>query len=101
MENNRVNIENGPNIVRLNINRTLPSDAGMWRCDIRTESDAYVVNNGILVQTNVTVIGELIQHDIELIIIGSCYKKLIVTLYYSYLEYSSSWSAAHTLGQRE
>ena len=76
MDNNtRVNIENGPNIVRLNINRTLPSDAGIWRCDIRTESDAYVVNNGILVQTNITVIGELIQHDIGLIIIGSCYNK--------------------------
>ncbi|MCG8626740.1 MAG: immunoglobulin domain-containing protein [Proteobacteria bacterium] len=73
MDNNRVNIENGPNIVRLNINRTLPSDAGMWRCDIRTESDTYVVNNGVLVQTDVTVIGQPIQHDIELIIIGSCY----------------------------
>ena len=90
--------------MRLNLNRTLPSDAGMWRCDIRTESDAYVVNNGILVQTNIVAIGEPIQHDIELIIIGSCYnkqKKLIVTLYYSYTECSSSWSAAHTLGQRE
>ena len=80
MDNNRVNIENGPNIVRLNLNRTLLSDTGMWRCDIRTESDVHVVNNGILVQTNVTAIGQPIQHDIELIIIGSCYK-LIVTLY--------------------
>ena len=65
-------IENGPDIVRLNLSRTLLSDAGMWRCGIRTESelDQYVVNNEAFVRTNVTTIGAPIQHDFELLIIG-------------------------------
>ena len=70
MDNTRFNLENGPDIVRLNLSRTLLSDAGMWRCDIRTESEQDIVNNGKLVPTNITVIGERIQLDIELIIIG-------------------------------
>ena len=70
MKNARFNLENGPDIVRLNLSLTILSDAGIWRCDIRTESDQYIVNNGILVQTNIITIGAPIQHDIELIIIG-------------------------------
>ena len=70
MDNTRFNLENGPDIVRLNLSRTLLSDAGMWRCDIRTESEQDIVNNGKLVPTNITVIGERIKHDIELAIIG-------------------------------
>ena len=70
MDNARFNLGNGPDIVRLNLNHTFLSDAGIWRCDIRTESDQYIVNNGILVQTNITTIGAPIQRDIELIIIG-------------------------------
>ena len=70
MDNNRFTLENGPDVVRLTVSRTLLSDAGVWRCDIRTESDQYVVNNGILTQANISAIGEPIQHDIELIIIG-------------------------------
>ena len=70
MNNARYDLENGPDIVKLNLSRTILSDAGMWRCDIRTESDQYIVNNGILVRTNITTIGAPIQHDIELIIIG-------------------------------
>ena len=74
VNNDRFNIENGPDIVRLNLSHTLLSDARMWRCDIRTESEQYIVNNGRLVPTNITVIGEPIQHDIELIIIGQYYE---------------------------
>ena len=69
-DNARFNLENGPDIVRLNLSRTLLGDAGIWRCDIRTKSDQYITNNGSLVRTNITVIGAPIQHDIELIIIG-------------------------------
>ena len=70
MDSTRFNLENGPDIVRLNLSRTLLSDTGMWRCDIKTESEQDIVNNGKIVPTNITVIGERIQHDIELIIIG-------------------------------
>ena len=72
MENDRFNIENGPDIVRLNLTHTLLSDAGMWKCQIRTESesDEYLVDNNIFVRTNITTIGSPIQSDIELMIIG-------------------------------
>ena len=69
----RHSLENGPEIVRLNFTQTILSDAGMWRCDVRTESDQYIVNDaGSLIQMDPTMIGSLIQHDIELIIIGKC-----------------------------
>ena len=72
VENDRFNIENGPDIVRLNLTHTLLSDAGMWKCQIRTESesDEYLVDNNIFVRTNITTIGSPIQSDIELMIIG-------------------------------
>ena len=70
MDSPRHSLDNGPEIVRLNFTRTILSDAGMWRCDIRTESDQYIVNNGSLVRIDPTMIGALIQHNIELIIIG-------------------------------
>ena len=70
MDDAGFNLGNGSDIVRLNLSRTLLSDAGIWRCDIRTESDQYIVNDGILVQTNTTTIGAPIQRDVELIIIG-------------------------------
>ena len=73
MDNARYDLENGPEIVRLNLSHTILSDAGMWRCNITTESDQYLVNNGSLVGINATVIGAPIQHDIELIIIGWYY----------------------------
>lgn len=69
----RHSLENRPEIVRLNFTRTILSDAGMWRCDVRTESDQYIVNDaGSLIQMDPTMIGSPIQHDIELIIIGKC-----------------------------
>jgi hypothetical protein len=72
VNNDRFNLENGPDIVRLNLSRTLLGDAGMWRCNIRTESesDEYQVDNNIFVRTNIATIGSPIQSDIELIIIG-------------------------------
>jgi hypothetical protein len=66
----RYSLENGPEIVRLNFTRTNVSDAGMWRCEIRTESDQYVVSNGSLIRMDPKTIGIPIQRDIELMIIG-------------------------------
>ena len=70
MDSSRYSLENGPHIVRLNFTHTLLSDAGMWRCNIRTESDQHVVSNGSLVRLDSMTIGTPIRHDIELIIIG-------------------------------
>ena len=33
MNNDRYHLENGPEIVRLNITNTVLSDSGIWRCD--------------------------------------------------------------------
>jgi hypothetical protein len=69
-DGSRHSLENGPENVRLNFTRTVLSDAGTWRCDIRTESDQYVVSNGSLVRMDSSTIGTPIQRDIELMIIG-------------------------------
>ena len=69
MDNARYDLENGPEIVRLNFTRTSLSDNGIWRCRIFTESDQYVVSNGQLVQQDSDIIGEVIV-DIQLTIIG-------------------------------
>ena len=70
MDNARYNLENGPDVVRLNITWTIMSDTGMWRCDIRVLSDQYVVSNGSLVRQDHDVIGTPIIRDIQLAIIG-------------------------------
>ena len=73
MDSTRYSLINGPEIVKLDLTRTIQSDAGMWRCDIRTESDHYTVSDGSLVLMNSTTIGIRIQHNIELIILpGEC-----------------------------
>ena len=72
VDNAQINLEDGPDIVRLNLSRTLLSDTGMWRCDIRTESesDQYIVDSNVFVRSNIFLIGAPIQCDIELIIVG-------------------------------
>ena len=70
MGSTRHSLEYEPEVVQLNFTHSMLSDAGMWRCDIRTESDQYVVSNGSLVRMDPTVIGASIQHKIELTIIG-------------------------------
>ena len=70
MDNARYTLDNGPGIVRLNFSRTILSDAGVWRCNVTTVSDQYVVSDGSLVQSDSTMVGVPIQHGIELIIVG-------------------------------
>ena len=104
MDNSRYSLQNGPDIVRLNFTHTLLSDAGMWRCNIRTESDQHVVSNGSLVRLDSMTIGTPIQHDIELIVIGE-YRTIIRLSAIGYnillLCCSSSWSATDAFDQRE
>jgi hypothetical protein len=56
--------------VRLQFTRTILSDAGVWMCGVRVESERYVVNNGSLIREDSTIIGMPIQLNIELVIIG-------------------------------
>ena len=77
MSNARYDVENGPDILRLNISRTSLADAGMWTCDVRVLSENYIVNNGRLVLQNTTLIGTPAVNFIHLTVI--C-KLLILSL---------------------
>ena len=73
MDNARYDLQNGPEIVRLNFARTILGDTGTWRCDICVISSQNIVSNGSLVSQDPTVIGAPIVHDIQLTIIGKYY----------------------------
>ena len=77
VNNARYDLENGPDVVRLNISHTRLDDAGMWICDIRVLSERYIVNNGHLVLQNSTVIGVPHVNDIHLTIICKLMKLII------------------------
>ena len=49
VDNARYGIENGPEIVRLNVTQTILSDNGVWTCNIKVESEQYVLNDGELI----------------------------------------------------
>ena len=70
MNNARYSLENGPTFVRLNFTRTILSDTGVWTCDIRVESERYIVSNRKLIRTDPTIIGIPIQLAIQLTVIG-------------------------------
>ena len=70
MDNDRYDLENGPDVVRLNFTRTILSDVGIWRCDIRVFSDQDIVSNGSLVRQDRNVIGTPLIRSIQLTIIG-------------------------------
>lgn len=69
MNNARYGVENGPDIVRLNISHTSLADTGMWMCDIRVLSENYIVNNGSLVLQDPTLIGAPLVNGIHLAVI--------------------------------
>ena len=43
MDSTRYDLENGPDIVRLNLSRTVLSDNGVWICELVVRSERYVV----------------------------------------------------------
>ena len=70
MDNARYDLENGPEIVRLNFTHTILGDTGIWRCDVRVVSGQDIISNRSVVRQNPTVIGTPIVHDTRLTIIG-------------------------------
>ena len=74
----RYDLENGPDVVRLNFTRTIPSDTGIWRCQVFTESDQYVVSGGRLIQQDSDLIGEVIV-DVQLTVIGKDFVQYIIS----------------------
>ena len=69
-DNAQYDLENGPDIVRLNFTHTIISDTGTWRCDVIVTSERHAVSSGRLVLVDPEVIGAPIQHDIRLTVIG-------------------------------
>ena len=69
MEDNRFNLENGPEVVRLNLTRVLMSDMGVWRCNVTVESQRHVLSGGRLLLLDPVTIGS-ITVNIQVVIIG-------------------------------
>ena len=70
MENARYRLENGPEVVRLNLTRTIMSDNGIWRCEVIVRSERNALGNDRnLVLVVPEVIGTLIQ-EFLLTVIG-------------------------------
>ena len=71
IDNARYDLENGPEVVRLNFTRTILSDTGIWTCEVVVRSERYIVNSeGNLVPGAVAVIGTRIQHEFMVTVIG-------------------------------
>ena len=69
VDNARYDLDNGPEIIQLNITRTVLSDAGVWRCDVIVSSEAHKLNGGRLILQNNVLIGS-VNATIQLKIIG-------------------------------
>jgi hypothetical protein len=67
-DNARYDLDNGPEVIQLNITNTVLSDAGVWMCDVLVTSAAHKLIGGRLTPQN-TVIGS-VNATIQLIIIG-------------------------------
>ena len=103
MDNARYDIENGPEIVRLNFTRTIPSDTGVWVCEATAVSDKYIVSNGQLVRQDNALIGTATV-NIQLTVIGEyvcVYRCTSVPMYIYYDHFipthSPTWSANSTV----
>ena len=68
-DNTRYNLENGPQFVRLNFTHTIPSDNGVWVCEIVVESEQDVIVDGQLTRRDSSPIGQTVV-NIELVVIG-------------------------------
>ena len=69
VDNARYHLDNGPEVIKLNITHTVLSDAGVWRCDVIVSSEAHKLNGGRLTLQNNVFIGS-VNVTIKLIIIG-------------------------------
>ena len=69
VNNDRYDLENGREIVRLNFTNTIMGDNGLWKCVVAVMSGRYIVSSGNLVFQDRANIGS-ITRDIQLTVIG-------------------------------
>ena len=69
VDNARYDLENGPEIVRLNFTNTVIEDDGMWRCEVAVRSHTYALSSGKLVRIDNSLIG-MVTVNIQLTVIG-------------------------------
>ena len=72
MDSTRYDLENGLDIVRLNLSRTILSDNGVWICELVVRSERHVVTSeGKLILGGLAVIGGTpLRHQFTLTVIG-------------------------------
>ena len=70
MENAKYDLENGPDVVWLNLSRTSLSDNGVWICELIVRSEMYVTNHGKLVLVESAIVGAPLRHYFMLTVIG-------------------------------
>ena len=95
-DNARYDLENGPEIVRLNFTHTIPSDTGVWVCEATAVSEKYIVSNGQLVRQDNAVIGRATV-NIQLTVIGEFNYSPIAIASLQILACSYTWSANSTV----
>ena len=83
IDNTRYDLENGTDVVRLNFTRTIPSDNGMWTCEVVVRSERYVVgSNGDLVRGGIAVIGNILKHQFIVTVIGEPFKSITIMVFH-------------------
>ena len=71
MDNARYDLENGPDIVRLDFNRIIMSDSGLWLCEVIVRSQRNALDSeGNLVLVGPELIGVTLRHMFQLTVIG-------------------------------
>ena len=70
MDDARYDLENGPEIVRLNFTNASLVDSGCWKCNITVISEQWVVDKGVLVMATSTVVGEPDVSSIQLTVVS-------------------------------
>ena len=69
VDNARYDLEDGPEIVRLNFTNAVMSDTGVWRCVVNATSESYIASEERLLRENETEIGS-VNVNIQVIIVG-------------------------------
>ena len=71
MDNARYDLNNGPDVVRLNFTRTILNDSRVWICELVVRSERHVVTSeGELMLGGQAVIGTPLRHQFMLTVIG-------------------------------